>query len=330
MNRFKTPKKLFSVLTVFTLLFALSITAFAKNPSIVDSAGLFTESQKASLEEKIQETISLTGVDIVIVTTNDTQGKTSEAYSDDYFDYNGYGLGEERNGILFLINMGDREMHISQRGSGTNFFNDASVEAAFNVITPYASAGEYGRAAETLLTYVQSRYNASVNPSVGGNEYEFTEWYQDAEETQDVQGSIGAQESEKESEPPDPALVSVIAVVVGLIAGGIACLLVASKYKMKLGGYQYPFRAKSSVHMTVKTDTLVDRHITQQRINNDSNRRYDDDDDDDDDHRHNNNHHNRPFGGGGAGGRINISFGSGGTSHTSSSGASHRGSTRGF
>lgn len=324
MNRFKTPKKLFSVLTVFTLLFVLSITAFAKNPSIVDSAGLFTESQKASLEEKIQETISLTGVDIVIVTTNDTQGKTSEAYSDDYFDYNGYGLGEERNGILFLINMGDREMHISQRGSGTNFFDDASVETAFDVITPYASAGEYGQAAETLLTYVQSRYNASVNPDA---EYEFTEWYQGAEETQNVQGSIGAQESEKESEPPDPALVSVIAVVVGLIAGGIACLLVASKYKMKLGGYQYPFRAKSSVHMTVKTDTLVDRHITQQRINNDSDRRYDDDDDDD--HNHNNNHHNRPFGGGG-GGRINISLGSGGTSHTSSSGASHRGSTRGF
>lgn len=325
MNRFKTPKKLFSVLTVFTLLFVLSITAFAKNPSIVDSAGLFTESQKASLEEKIQETISLTGVDIVIVTTNDTQGKTSEAYSDDYFDYNGYGLGEERNGILFLINMGDREMHISQRGSGTNFFDDASVETAFDVITPYASAGEYGQAAETLLTYVQSRYNASVNPDA---EYEFTEWYQGAEETQNVQGSIGAQESEKESEPPDPALVSVIAVVVGLIAGCIACLLVASKYKMKLGGYQYPFRAKSSVHMTVKTDTLVDRHITQQRINNDSDRRYDDDDNDD--HNHNNNHHNRPFGGGGGGGRINISLGSGGTSHTSSSGASHRGSTRGF
>lgn len=308
MNRFKTSKKLFAVLTVITLFLALSITAYAKNPSVVDSAGLFTESQKTAIEAKVEETISVTGVDIVIVTTNDTQGKTSEAYSDDYFDYNGYGLGEERNGILLLINMGDREIHISLRGSGTNFFSDTNIENALDFMSPYASKGQYEKAVEYFLMDVQGLYNASINPDDGNNEYygygQYTEVYPNDQE------AVVSPEPEKETQPPDTTSVIIAAIVVGLIAGGIVCLLVASKYKMKLGGYQYPFRAKSSVHMTLMTDTLVDRHVTQQRIS------------DDNDH-HNNN--DRPSGGGGS--RIKVSIGS---SHVSSSGASHRGSTRGF
>lgn len=309
MNSFKTSKKFFAVLIVITLLLALNITASAKNPSVVDSAGLFTESQKASIEAKVEETISITGVDIVIVTTNDTKGKTSEAYSDDYFDYNGYGLGEERNGILLLINMGDREIHISLRGSGTDFFSDTNIENALDFMSPYASKGQYEKAVEYFLMDVQGLYNASINnPDDGNNEYygygQFTEVYPYDQE------AVVSPEPEKESQPPDTTSVIIAAIVVGLIAGGIVCLLVASKYKMKLGGYQYPFRANSSVNMTVKTDTLVDRRVTQQRISDDNDR----------------NNNNRSSGSGG-GSRINVSIGS---SHVSSSGASHRGSTRGF
>ena len=35
-----------------------------------------------------------TSMDIVIVTTDDAEGKSSLAYADDFFDYNGYGVGE--------------------------------------------------------------------------------------------------------------------------------------------------------------------------------------------------------------------------------------------
>ena len=300
MKSIKASKKLISVFVILTLIFVLSVTVYAENPRVVDSAGLFTESQKAELEGKVDETISLTGVDMVIVTTDSTDGKTSEAYSDDYFDYNGYGIGEERNGMLFLINMQAREMHISLRGSETNFFSDWDIENAFDIIQPYASSGEYAEAAETFLEYVQSTYNSanSYDESYGyAPEFGMgPEQNPDSEMVPDIN-------AETENEAPDPSLVAVIAVIVGLGAGGIVCFLVRSKYKMKFGGYKYPYLQKSSLRTRVRSDTLIDKHITQQRIR-DSNDR---------------NNHRGSFGGG-----------SGGTIHTSSSGASHRGSTRGF
>lgn len=300
MKSIKTSKNVISLLIAITLIFALSVMAFAADNSVVDSAGLFTEAQKTELEAKVDETISLTGVDMVIVTTDSTGGKTSEAYSDDYFDYNGYGIGEERNGMLFLINMQAREMHISLRGSETNFFSDWDIENALDIIQPYASSGEYAEAAETFLEYVQSTYN-SVN-NYGGSYGYGSEFGMGPEQNQDYE-MVPDFNAETESEAPNPLLVAAIAVIVGLGAGGIVCFLVRSKYKMKLGGYKYPYLQKSSLRTRVKTDTLIDKHITQQRIRDNNDR----------------NNHRGSFGGG-----------SGGTMHSSSSGASHRGSTRGF
>lgn len=304
MRKFITSKKSFVLLIVFALLFSLSLTSYAKGPSVVDSANLFSETEKASLEEKIMETIELTGVDVVIVTTKSTDGKTSEAYSDDYFDYNGYGLGPQRNGMLLLINMKDREMHISLRGSGTDFFTDSKVENALDYMTPHASSGAYAKAAETFLEYVQKCYSISMNSGSGIYESP-TEYYHGSGISGNINGSVtdSPEEPKKETEPPNPASVILIAIIAGLSVGAIACAMVFSKYKMKIGGYKYPFQQKSSLHLTTTTDILVDRHITQQRINNDN---------------------NRSSGGGGS-----SSSGSS-TRHTSSSGASHRGSTRGF
>lgn len=289
MKSLKTSKKLFSLLVILTLIFTLSVTASAQNPCVVDSANLFNESEKYALEEKVQETILYVGVDMVIVTTDTTDGKTSEAYSDDYFDYNGYGTGAERSGMLLLINMSDREIHISLRGSATNFFSDENIESALDIIQPYASSGEYAQGAEAFLEYVQNRYIASLDSY--GNYGNGQEYYQGSEMAPDVQRG-------SEDRQMDPLVVALLAVIIGLGAGAIVCFSVHLQYKMKLGGYKYPFLEKSSLHTTESTDVLVEKHVTQHRINND---------------RHNN----------------RGSFG-GGSGHISSSGASHRGSTRGF
>ena len=39
------------------------------------------------------------------MTAGSLNGKTATKYADDYFDYNGYGLGNEKDGILLLISM---------------------------------------------------------------------------------------------------------------------------------------------------------------------------------------------------------------------------------
>ena len=49
-------------------------------------------------------------------------------YADDFFDYNGYGLGQDRDGCLFLQVTGDRDYWFSTSGRGINVLN----RAAFN------------------------------------------------------------------------------------------------------------------------------------------------------------------------------------------------------
>ena len=54
-----------------------------------------------ALEEEANNLSSEYNMDIVIVTTNDAAGKTSREYADDFFDYGGFGVGPDYDGILF-------------------------------------------------------------------------------------------------------------------------------------------------------------------------------------------------------------------------------------
>ena len=45
---------------------------------------------------------------MVIVTVDDTRGKKARDFADDFFDYNGFGYGRDRDGILLLIDISDR------------------------------------------------------------------------------------------------------------------------------------------------------------------------------------------------------------------------------
>ena len=67
-------------------------------------------------------------MDIVIVTTNDAEGKSSRAYADDYFDYNDYGVGSEYSGILFLIDYDNGEMWLSTTGEAIRYLTDERID----------------------------------------------------------------------------------------------------------------------------------------------------------------------------------------------------------
>ena len=110
---------------------------------LVDEAGLLTEEEAASLSEKL-DTISESQVcDVVIVTVDSLDGKTAEAYADDFFDYNGYGQGVDRDGILLLLSIEDRDWAISTRGFAITAFTDAGQSYMTDQFLSYISDGEY-------------------------------------------------------------------------------------------------------------------------------------------------------------------------------------------
>lgn len=115
-------------------------------PRFVDRADLVAEGQEETLLEKLDEISERQKLDVVIATVDSLEGKTPMDYADDFYDYNGYGFGEDADGILLLISMEDRDWRISTCGFGITAFTDAGQEYLMDQVLPSLSNGAYDTA----------------------------------------------------------------------------------------------------------------------------------------------------------------------------------------
>lgn len=115
---------------------------------LVDEADLLTDKEENDLLETLDEISERQQCDVVIVTVEGLGGKTPEEYADDFYDYNGYGMGKERDGVLLLISMEERDWRISTCGYGITAFTDAGIEYISEKFLPSLSDGKYARAFE--------------------------------------------------------------------------------------------------------------------------------------------------------------------------------------
>ena len=137
-------------------------------PTLVDRDHLLTETEAQTLSERLKEIGSAYQCDVIIVTVPSLGGKTSEAYADDFFDYNGYGYGAvpdaagmtvNGDGILLLISREDRDFAISTSGYAIKAFTDYGIQTYLEgQFLPYLSDNDFNRgfhafadACETLL-----------------------------------------------------------------------------------------------------------------------------------------------------------------------------------
>lgn len=150
-------KKRNKIVTVF-LMFLLGIAFAASTTSVVtvdadgdmmriaDWADLLSDSEEAELSAQLDEISERQQVDVVVLTVDSLEGTPIMEYADDFYDYNGYGFGEEYDGILFLISMEERDWYISTSGFGITAVTDAGREYMAEEFLPYLSDGEYAEA----------------------------------------------------------------------------------------------------------------------------------------------------------------------------------------
>ena len=116
---------------------------------LIDNASLLSDFEKSSLESKLDSISQNQECDVVILSTNTLEGKTTTEYADDFYDYNNYGIGNDKSGVLLLINMEERDWYISTCGFGITAFTDAGIEYIGNEIKTYLKDAEYSKAFET-------------------------------------------------------------------------------------------------------------------------------------------------------------------------------------
>ena len=135
-------KKLISFVAVFLVFVCLSLPVLAAGSRLADEAELLSGTEYAAVEQRLDEISAQYGLDVVIVTTDTTGGRTPMEYADDYFDYHDYAS----DGVLLLVSMEEGNWWISTTGYGITAFTDAGIEYIGEKVVPYLSDGEYAQA----------------------------------------------------------------------------------------------------------------------------------------------------------------------------------------
>lgn len=143
---------------LFPIFFALLLSMISVFPALaaddisrlIDEADLLSDSEEADLTEKLDEISERQEVDIVIAAVNSLEGLSPTEYADDLYDYNGYGFGDERDGILFLISMEERDWSVSTKGYGITVITDAGLEYMTEKFADDLHEGNYAAAFTTF------------------------------------------------------------------------------------------------------------------------------------------------------------------------------------
>lgn len=141
-----------ALLLAATVTLPVSATSETHLPRVVDEADLLNSEEEAMLEDELNDISEDLEFDVVVVTVDSLEGQSAEAYADDYYDYNGYGYGEDYDGALLLISMEYRDWHISTCGYGIKALHDNNLRRMEDKILPYLSEGDYYRAFNTFGT----------------------------------------------------------------------------------------------------------------------------------------------------------------------------------
>ena len=146
-------KKLLSCVLLTLLLLTLFLPVYAsfENPSIVDEAGYLMQSELASLTEKLDKVREKYDFEVAIYTQSDMTSSTAEESADDIYDYQGYGAGENDDGIMLYICSDTREYHFTTHGKGREYFNKNGLAYLESKVVPHLSGNDYYEAFEEYI-----------------------------------------------------------------------------------------------------------------------------------------------------------------------------------
>lgn len=224
--------------------------SYGAEQRVFDQAGLFDGDEISELETRIEELREQMNMDVVLVTADNTGGRSARDYADDFYDEGGFGTGKDASGVLYLIDMDNRELYISTSGTMIRFLTDERIEAMLDHAVDDTASGAYGAAAEKLLADTGVWYQKGIP----GGQYNY-----------DVEtGTVSRYRSIRWYE----ALAAIAAAAV--CAGGV-CLNVKREYAMEqdrrqTANFALAYRANAHFALQDPEDVMVHSFVTQKII----------------------------------------------------------------
>lgn len=145
-------KKIFIILTAAILILSgFSATGKGNYELVEDFYGVISEDEKIELRNLAEEVSKKHSADVVIAVVDSLDGKTATEYADDYYDYNYFGQGENKDGILLILSMEYRDYAISTTGFGIKAFTDKGLSYIEDKILPKLGDDDYYKAFKIFI-----------------------------------------------------------------------------------------------------------------------------------------------------------------------------------
>lgn len=148
---------------------------------IFDEADILTETEEYSLQKYMDKVSKEKQVDIVIVTTNDAEGKQPREYAEDFYKTHDFGYEDsDGTGLLYLISLdksvtGNRELWMTTAKDAKNYFSQSRIDSVldniYNTLTADEELNYYGSCNE-FIKGIEKYMNVSESVPVF-----LTKWY---------------------------------------------------------------------------------------------------------------------------------------------------------
>lgn len=274
-------KKLISGLFAVVLAVLLVLPAFAYESLIDDSANLFSQAEIDIINAQAEQYSGETGLSLAVLTTDDTQGRTTEDYVEDYYDDLADNHGWSENGMVLIIDMDNRIILASAVGDTWDFYSDSEISYITDCGYNEVSNGAYADAVTEMIGAALETYSSDDNYYGGGYYYNDDNYYDD----------YGSDNSYHDSSSVSFFDILVY-IVIGLAVAALSVFIVKSKYKNLGKGDEFD-ADDMQLTLTGSTDNVISRNVATTKIP-----------------RNNNN--------GSSGGRVSVHRSSGGRVHRSS------------
>ncbi len=251
-----------------TLCLCLPITVSAAPSLLVDSAGLLSQEQQASLLSALTAIQADLHFDVVVLTVDSIGEESPVDYADDYYDEHGYGYGDNHDGCLLLLAMESRDWWLSTTGYGIDVFTDAGIDYIAGEFLPYLSDGDYF---EGFFTFAEL-CRAFIEQANTGTPYD----REDLIEFFDYDGELSAEFYNEDGHQFKEPFHVVQSLGISLLIGVIVALIITLVWKSQLKPVKFETLAHQylkwdTMQVTDKRDLFLYASVSKTRIDNDSN-----------------------------------------------------------
>ena len=222
---------------------ALATPKVDASEKVYDFAELLTDSEEIALYNKIMTFINTYNMDMAIVTINDNNKYSPMHYADDFYDYNDFGIGSTFDGMLFLIDMDNREMWISTTGQAIIMYDDYRIEKILDETYKYISSKDYYNCTKAFVEKASNYASVGIPSSNSGYKI-------------DENGNYVRAESE--SSFPIFGII-VFSLIVSSVFIGIACYMHKTIRKATQAKH---YLVKDSFNLTGNEDRFVTTHTS--------------------------------------------------------------------